>query len=64
MNTERAEEAIRSGFLAVRDNGLFGDDPQTWVYQPKPAAQHSSTRTSSRRRTARSLRSRELAPRR
>jgi hypothetical protein len=26
-----ALEAIRSGFLAVRDNGLLDDDPQTWT---------------------------------
>jgi hypothetical protein len=31
VRTKFAEEAIKSGWLKVRDNGLFGDDPQTWT---------------------------------
>ena len=31
VRTKFAEEAIKSGWLRVRDHGLFGDDPQTWT---------------------------------
>ena len=43
VRTEYALEAIRSGRLIARDLGLFGGDPQVWVYQPKPAAQLNNT---------------------
>jgi len=35
--TETAEEAVRSGWLAVRDRDLFGR-PMSWTFAPKNGA--------------------------
>jgi hypothetical protein len=35
VRREYAEEAVRSGWLTIRDRDLFGQ-PMSWIYAPKP----------------------------
>lgn len=41
VRREYAEEAVRSGWLMIRDRDLFGQ-PMTWAYRAKPAPKTST----------------------